>query len=585
LSTICEHGFKGDAAGGVIDRAGRRLLVFDVDGTRETLLQRELPDVDGKPAPRRRQLATARGYSGRKRSDAVMTRMVVQQSHTQEFLGSLPMPGNGHRLPMIQFAAAQIAHYARERSIPLGDCIVRSDGEHGMFSQVHPVTKEGLGFLSRCANYSFLNHPIVKAALAAGTTVCMTHPDSGMVREVFDVPAVPWQLLDDAPDVRLIVTRSKFPKERQHRVGHRIGDYVFECFVTNRPATSLHAADVVELYLHRGQFEAALAREDKELPTSHWASDELEGQRLWHLLAQWIWNIRIWLGAALLERTEFERCTDFTTKIDHLSSPSQVDIDALYRDAAIESGAAIMPAASVAATRSTDEQDPSAKLQDQTRPANEVESSPRVLRFVRDESGALRCPSGYRMTLSETRKRSKAVRERYRAARRDCARCEMRAACLGEGASQEKGRRIEIAANEQEVRVNAERGSKRTRLAVLSPVVPTNSRQAIKAAPTAAPAKGTSVLWMDIAAARARRTLYSALDALRVETSVEASVDASSPKPTSDRPISRNQRAHRRRSIQEHLCRNTADPSKRWTFRFRGIPARLAILLNIERLR
>jgi hypothetical protein len=568
----------------VIDRAKQRLWVFDVDGTRETLLQRELPDVDGKPAPRRRQNATAPGYSGRKRTDAIMTRMVVQQSHTQEFLGSLPMPGNGHRLPMIQWAASQIARYALARAFPLNDCIVRSDGEHGMFSQVYPVMQQGLGFLSRCASYGFLDHPIVKAALAAGTTVRMTHPDSGMVREVFDVPAVPWQAIDNAPDVRLIVTRSKFPKGKPHRVGHRIGDDVFELFVTSRPATSLHAVDVVELYLHRGQFEAALAREDKELPTSHWASDELEGQRLWHLLAQWIWNIRIWLGASLLERTELERCTDFTTKIDHLSSPSQLDIDALYRNAAIESGAAVMPATGVAVTESTAEQDPPEKIQDQSRPANEVESSTMVLRFVRDASGALRCPSGYRMTLSETRKRSKALRQRYRAARRNCANCDRRAACLGEGASQEKGRRIEIAANEQEVRVSTERGSKRTRLAVLSPTTPINSKNTIEADPTTAPARGTSVQWKDIAAAKARRALHFALDCLRVEVIEETSVDGSPPKPASDRPISRERRAHRRRSIQEHLARNATDPSMRWRVRFRGVPTRLAIVLNFKQI-
>ena len=137
-----------------------------------------------------------------------MNHMVVQQSHTQEFLGSLPMPGNGHRGPM----------------------------------------QQGLGFLVRCADYQLLDDPAIRAALAAGTTVAMTHADSGVTREVFDAPQVPWSSLKGGSrTVRLVITRARFPADRKHRVGYRIGNDVFELFATDRPPSSLHAADVVAL--------------------------------------------------------------------------------------------------------------------------------------------------------------------------------------------------------------------------------------------------------------------------------------------------------------------------------------------------
>lgn len=581
MSAICEHGLRDERAGGLTDRARQRLVIFDVDATREGLLQRELPRLDGRAAPRRRQRATAPGYSGRKRADRIMTRMVVQQSHSQEFLGSLPMPGNGHRAPMMHWAAQQIAHYANKRSIPLERCIVRADGEHGVFSQVSEVTRLGLGFIARSPDYRLLDSPVVKAVLAAGTTVRMTHADSGMVREVFDVPAVQWPSIDDGmPEVRVIVTRSRFPSDMRHRVGHRIGDDVFELFVTSRPASSLHAVDVVALYLHRGQFEAELAREEIELPTSHWASDHLEGQRLWHLLAQWVWNARIWLGAELLPADQLLRHTDFTPSIETLSSPLLVDIDALHRSAA-----------AMKSTSTAQQLDEGTKPTDATaaRPAaerggSEGKASPNMLRFERDQSGAVRCPAGHRMALSERRKRFKEIRERHQVARRHCLSCQQRDVCRGAGATIERGRRIEIGVNERAVHVGADGVASRKRLRVMSPEAATNSRSrerdaCLIAARTEVPPRGSSLLWRDVAATQARKALHRALDNLRVDADCHKVDEA----PEQSHPAlrSRDQRAHRRRTTQDHRQHNAADHSERWTIQLRGVPPSLANLLQI----
>jgi hypothetical protein len=561
-------------------------MIFDVDGTREALLQRELPQVDGRPAKRRRQRATAPGYTGRKRAERIMTRMVVQQSHTQEFLGSLPMAGNGHRAPMMHWAAQQIAHYAKAREMPLDCCIVRSDGEHGVYSQVLPVTQHGLGFISRCADYRLLDSPVVKATLAAGTTVRITHPDSGMVREVFDVPAVQWPSInDEMPEVRVIVTRSHFPAEKRQRIGHRIGNDVFELFVTSRPASSLHAADVVALYLHRGQFEAALAQEETELPTSHWASDHLEGQQLWHLLAQWVWNIRIWLGAELLRDDELLRRTDFTPSVETLSTPLMLDLDALHRAAAATNSAPSAPQTDAAPKPTTES--PSARdaaTPTPTRPDGRGQVAPNTLRFARDPSGAVHCPAGHRMSLSERRKRFKETRERHEVARGHCRSCLQRDACRGPGVSIKRGRRIEIGEKEQEIHLDADGGASRKRLRVLPPETPTDSRTSehrapLPAARTEPPTRPSLLQWQDVAATQARKALHRALVSLRAEMVLRTKAEPPTQAPTP--LVSRDRRAHRRRTTQEHQQRNAADSSKCWTIRFGGVPPSLAKLLEI----
>jgi hypothetical protein len=50
------------------------------------------------------------------------------------------------------------------------------------------------------------------------------------------------------------------------------------------------ASDIVELYLHRGAFETALADEDQEQDPDRWASHTATGQECWQIVSQWLWN-------------------------------------------------------------------------------------------------------------------------------------------------------------------------------------------------------------------------------------------------------------------------------------------------------
>jgi hypothetical protein len=523
--------------------------------------------------------------------------MVVQQSHTQEFLGSLPMPGNGHRGPALQWAAQQVAHYADAHEIPRQCCVIRGDGEHGLLTQVEQVAQLGVGFLVRGADYQLLQVPEVQAALAAGTTVAMVHDDSGMERHVFDVPQVTWASpKGGSRSVRLVVTRATFPADKKHRVGHRIGNEVFELFCTDRPATSLHAVDVVSLYLHRAQFEAALAQEERELPVGHWASDTLQGQRLWHLVGQWVWNLRLWLGSEIDPSRPPCRRTDFTTEVQALPSLVRVDLVQLRRDAALAQAASAVPSAKAApdaAVASTSS--PWAGVGLEASPSRPLAAaSVGALRFTRDEAGVMHCPEGHPMQLREVRPRVSGPRERHEVARSLCVACPQRADCRGDHMQDASaaGRRIDLPPEASVV--EADRlvpGSRRASLRVItvrSPAasgplpsvsIPSTSASVATAAQvTELPRADASLWWLDTAAAATRRAFRDLLTSQRVDVSVDTAPVA----PTPGSEPTRARRAHRRRSQLEHWQRNADTGRTRCTLRHHGVPPSLANHLRIK---
>jgi hypothetical protein len=87
----------------------------------------------------------------------------------------------------------------------------------------------------------------------------------------------------------------------------------YERFFTNLPQSSFTAADVVELYLHRGAFEPTLADEDQEQDPDRWCSHAPTGQEAWQIINQWVWNLRLELGHQLCP-TE-PRTTEFAEAV------------------------------------------------------------------------------------------------------------------------------------------------------------------------------------------------------------------------------------------------------------------------------
>ena len=105
-------GANGKQTGGLVDRAGKTWVVFDIDGTREAVRQRALPQSEElPPAFRRLDDVCAPGYRGRKRGQVVRTRTVISQAHSYQWLGTFGNRGNGRYREELRQGLAAITRY------------------------------------------------------------------------------------------------------------------------------------------------------------------------------------------------------------------------------------------------------------------------------------------------------------------------------------------------------------------------------------------------------------------------------------------------------------------------------------------
>jgi hypothetical protein len=95
----------------------------------------------------------------------------------------------------------------------------------------------------------------------------------------------------------VIVTKRAAPVDDEPvTIGKQEGEHVYELFVTSHPARCLQAANVVQLYLHRGSFETVLADEDVDQDEGRWCSHTPCGQECWQIVSPWVWHLRLELG-------------------------------------------------------------------------------------------------------------------------------------------------------------------------------------------------------------------------------------------------------------------------------------------------
>jgi hypothetical protein len=79
--------WTAETLGGLTDRGGQPLMVFDVDGTRAVARHRRLPaSAEVPPAHRRREHACAVGSAGRTRGDVVRSRMTALTIHPHQWV-------------------------------------------------------------------------------------------------------------------------------------------------------------------------------------------------------------------------------------------------------------------------------------------------------------------------------------------------------------------------------------------------------------------------------------------------------------------------------------------------------------------
>lgn len=294
--------FTGDTLGGLFDRQGQRLLVMDVDATRQAARQRALITSADYPAPRRRlaEPCCAPGYTGRKRGEVVRTRTTVLQAHTQQWLGTFSGAGNGDYGAELESACRVIAAYLRAQGLSLSQGLLRLDGLYGTASVLARIQQYGLSFLTRGRDYQLLDHPAVQARLHQPCDADVQHPETQVRREVFEVGYLTdW--IEPLPGFeltcRVVVTRRPAPADpAEVTIGKLVGAYVYELFLTAHPAARLTALDIVELYQQRGAFEQVLSDEDVEQDPDRWCSHHPAGQEFWQIVNQWVWNTRLELG-------------------------------------------------------------------------------------------------------------------------------------------------------------------------------------------------------------------------------------------------------------------------------------------------
>jgi hypothetical protein len=201
-------------------------------------------------------------------------------------------------------ALAALGRYLAAYQFPKERALLRLDGQYGTGAVLSDLA--GFAFVTRGKEYTVLDHPLVQARLHLPPDQLQHRPESLLVRSLYDCPDVP--VGPEGVHCRVVVATHPAGKKKS-RVGVTREGIVYELFFTRLPQQGFTASDVVEVYLHRGAFESALADEDVEQDPDRWCSQSSSGQECWQIVAQWVWNLRLELGHQLhpdpVRTTEF----------------------------------------------------------------------------------------------------------------------------------------------------------------------------------------------------------------------------------------------------------------------------------------
>ena len=405
-------GWTSETIGGVFDRQGHRYLVFDVDATRQAARQRGLPcDPALPPARRRLDAVCAPGYRGRKRGEVVRTRTTALQMHTRQWVGTYAGRGNGDYRDELASALQAITTYLTKFALTAQMALVRLDGQYGDAAVIAQIILAGVYLVTRGRGYQLLEHPQIQQVLAHPPTARVTGMNTGAVVELFEGG---WLELDEGlPRVRVIVARHPAPPPgKLVKVGKRVGEWVYELFITTLPTDGFLVEDVLDLYHGRGAFEAVLADEDIEEDPDRWCSYTECGQELWQIACQWVWNLRLTLGHAMqggpTREMEWAPPKESPPLVVTAETPPE------------EYGPWQWAAAFGRATGRFGAED-----------------------FTLQEDGKLRCPAGASLWLSEVRQENAFTqRAVYLAYQTDCQCCALREQCLAAGAKGDRARRV-----------------------------------------------------------------------------------------------------------------------------------------------
>lgn len=547
-----------EATGGLWDRRANRWFVFDIDGTRQAARQRALLHTKDRPSAHRRMNSVcAPGYTGRKRGEVVRTRTTILQAHTQQWLGTFGGAGNGDYRGELLRAIGVTTQYLTSQQIPLDRAILRLDGQYGDYAIVIDLDKSGLASVMRGKDYGLLDLPQIQARLTQPPDQEVTHPETGTCRALFNCRDVP--LTPVGPRMRVIVathpeTASSAP------IGTTRNGTIYELFLTALPSSAFTPADVVDLYLHRGSFEAVLSDEDKEQDADRWCSYTACGQEFWQIINQWMWNIRLELGHRLhptpLRTTEFAQAEASQESLPASEEPASESQSGTPPKKPFASDTSWAPEQEnhlmVAAPAQESHCSLSYGAPEWARTARQGIYAGRDFHLQPD--GTLRCPTNHPLYAQERRaEHDGTVRVVYAARIGDCRACPRRVQCLGHGKETKHPRRVS---------------------AVLRPIEgPAPPLSGV--APPPAAATGP-ILWGDWSRCQIRRSWISLLRTQTVTVTVPPIV-AASEDPSDRGSFTRAQRRHYRLSWQERLARNACCVSEpRIKIHVFGIPTAFA---------
>jgi hypothetical protein len=383
-----------------------------VDATRQAARQRALPcDPALPPAKRRLDAVCAPGNPGRKRGEVVRTRTTTLQMHTRQWVGTYAGRGNGEYRAELASALRGITAYLKHFALPPEVALVRLDGQYGDAVVIAQLIAAGVYLITRGRGYRILEHPQLQRAFAHPPTASVTRMNTGEVIEVFEGGWLP--LGEDLPQARLIVARHRAPaKGKPVRVGKRIGEWVYELFITTVGQDHFLAEDVLDLYHGRGAFEGVLADEDVEEDPDRWCSYTECGQELWQIACQWVWNLRLCLG----QRMQGVQLREIEWAPPKEAPPFFEAVEDVPQEYGPWQWAA-------AFGRATGRFGADA--------------------FTLQGDGKLRCPAGASLWLSEVRQENAFTqRAVYLAYQTDCQPCSLREQCLASGAKGDRARRV-----------------------------------------------------------------------------------------------------------------------------------------------
>jgi hypothetical protein len=273
---------------------------FDVDGTLKCLRHRALPEEDSMIMPDADRRAgsdlAVPGYSGRKRGQVQLCRLLVQHGGSGSWIALACSPGSDDLDESVALAVESVSRVCGLAGIHRERAILRFDGFYGSWQTIGACEERSHRYVVRWKWYQLLHDSRVVELMEQGQWIRVPDSGSGPKRYAMDVGYLMPEsdcaigLSADGRRTRVVVTRHR--NEADRGIGEVLGGWRYEVFVTNLPDGLWPAPEVVACYYGRVGQENRFAQLNRELELDRIFSYSLAGQRLVTLFGLFWWNLQ-----------------------------------------------------------------------------------------------------------------------------------------------------------------------------------------------------------------------------------------------------------------------------------------------------